>query len=48
MYMPPFDSINKDYLKKVLTNEKLLLHMNEVRYIKVPKYEELSLKSLYP
>ena len=47
-YLPPIDTINKDYLKLILTNEKLLLPMNEVNFIKVPKYEELSVKGIYP
>ena len=46
--MPPKESINKDYLKQILVNEKILLTMDEVRFIKVPKYEELSVKALYP
>lgn len=47
-YLPPKESINKDYLKQILVNEKILLTMDEVRFIKVPKYEELSVKALYP
>ena len=46
--MPPKESINKDYLKQILVNEKILLTMDKVRFIKVPKYEELSVKALYP
>jgi hypothetical protein len=47
-YLPPIESVNKDFLKKILVNEKKLLQLNGVRFVKVPKYEELSVKALYP
>ena len=37
----------KDWLKEVLSGEKDLLKMSELRTIKVKKYDELSVKHLY-
>ena len=34
--------LNKDFLKEVLTEEKKLLHLDEVKRISVPLYEELA------
>ena len=45
-YMPPIDTVNKDFIKQVLADQKTLLHESEVRQIIVPKYEELSVKNL--
>ena len=46
-YLPPLDLVNKNFLKKVLRNEKSLLKMEEVKLVKVPTYEELSVKAMY-
>ena len=48
LYLPPIDCVNKDFLKQILVNEKMLLQLDEVRFIRVPKYEELTVKTLYP
>ncbi len=40
--------INKDFLKQVLTEEKELLLIKDVRFINVPMYDELEVKRLYP
>jgi hypothetical protein len=48
MYMPPAKMVNKDFLKKILTEEKQLLQLNEVKYVHVPHYDELSVKKFYP
>ena len=40
--------INKDFLKQVLASEKSLLKMSELRSINVPKFDELSVKNIYP
>ena len=40
--------LNKDFLKQILSGQKKLLAVNEVRYINVPLYDELSVKSIYP
>jgi len=48
MYLPPAKMVNKDFLKKILTEEKQLLQLNEVKYVHVPHYDELSVKKFYP
>ena len=40
--------INKDFLKQVLTEEKKLLPLNQVKYVNVPRYDELSVKKFWP
>ena len=40
--------MNKDFLKEVLTGEKRLLALNEVKYVNVPLYDELSVVALWP
>ena len=48
MYLPPDTMINKDFLKQVFANEKRLLKLSELRTVNVPKYDELSVKNVYP
>ena len=40
--------INKDFFKEVLTEEKSLLKLDEVKRVNVPLYDELSVVSLWP
>ena len=40
--------MTKDFLKAVLAEEKQLLKKQEVNYIHVPQYDELSVKALWP
>ena len=40
--------INKDFLKQVLTEEKELLLIKDVRFINVPMYDELAVKRVWP
>ena len=40
--------LNKDFLKKVLKEEKKLLSLKEVKYVNDPHYEELSVKKFWP
>ena len=47
-YLPDETVVTKDHLKAVFTGQKQLLKKSEVKEIKVPKYEELSVKTLYP
>ena len=47
-YVPPEKMINKDFLKQVLTDEKSLLPLNRVKYVNVPRYDELSVKQFWP
>ena len=48
MYLPPDICINKDFLKDVLAEKKHLLRLDQVKWINVPLYDELSLKNLGP
>ena len=38
-YLPPHATINKDFLKAVLAEEKQLLKKDEVDHIEVPYYD---------
>ena len=40
--------VNKDFLKQVLGDEKKLLPIADCKFINVPKFDELSVKSIYP
>ena len=40
--------MNKDFLKSILTEERELLEMNDVKWINVGKYDELSVKEIWP
>ena len=40
--------MNKDFLKLILAGEKELLKKEEVAFIEVPHYDELSVKALWP
>ena len=46
--MPDESAVNKDFLKDVLVGKKQLLKKQEVNYIAVPHYEEISVKALWP
>ena len=46
--MPPKTQINKDFLKAVFTEEKKLLKKRAITTVEVPKYDELSVKHLWP
>ena len=46
-YVPPFKQVNKDFLKAVFAEEKRLFKKQAVKYIQVPKYDELSVKALW-
>ena len=48
MYLPSKTSVNKDFLKKVLSEEKQLLPLADVKYVNVPRYDELSVKRFWP
>lgn len=48
LYLPPAYSINKDFLRQVLNDEKKLLRLDEVKRINVPFFDELSVKNIYP
>ena len=40
--------INKDFLKKVLNEQKKLLPLTDVKYVNVPRYDELSVRKFWP
>ena len=48
MYLPPEVMVNKDFLRKVFTEEKKLLSLAQVKWIEVPKLAELSVTNLLP
>lgn len=40
--------INKDYLKLIFADDKKLLTLEQLRTVAVPKYDELSVRNVYP
>ena len=48
LYLPPEHMMNKDFLKEVFEGNKRLLELNDVKYVIVPLYDELSVGSLWP
>ena len=48
LYLPDDTMFNKDFLKQVLAEEKELMPIKDVRFINVPHYDEISVKSLWP
>ena len=48
MYVPPEYMINKDFLKEVLTEDKDLLELKEVKWINAPLFDELSVIKIWP
>ena len=40
--------INKDFLKQVFAEEKKMLLVSQVKLVNVPKYDELSVKNIFP
>ena len=40
--------INKDFLKQVFRDEKKLLMLKDVKYVNIPKYDELSVRRFWP
>ena len=40
--------MNKDFLKEVLTGDKALMQLKEVKRINVPLYDELSVVKVWP
>lgn len=48
LYLPKVDRVNKDFLKDVFAGRKHLIPLSQIRPIKVPDYDELSVKNLWP
>ena len=46
--MPDQAAVNKDFLKDVFVGKKQLLMKQQVSYIAVPHYDEISVKALWP
>ena len=40
--------LNKYFLKAVLADQKRLLKLSELRTVNVPKFDELSVKNIFP
>ena len=40
--------VNKDFLKEILAEKKKLMKVSDVKFIHVPKFDELSVKNVYP
>ena len=40
--------LNKDFIKLVLVEKKKLLSLSKVKNVHIPKYDELSVKKLWP
>ena len=45
--MPPKTQVNKDFLRQVFAEEKILLKKKNVEYVHVSHYQELSVKNLW-
>lgn len=48
LYVPPAKMVNKDFIKQVLQEEKILLPLDKVKFVSVPHYDELSVKKFLP
>ena len=46
--VPPSTSANRDFLRKVFKGEKKLLKVSECRFVNVPKFDELSVRNIFP
>ena len=40
--------VNKDFLKQVVNDEKKLLPIADCKFINIPKFDELSVKNIFP
>jgi len=46
--MPPMEMFTKDFAKEIFEGKKKLLKNYEIKMVKITKYDELSVKNLYP
>ena len=44
--LPPENQINKEFIKKLYRGEKIIFKIQSVRFINVPKLEELSVTNM--
>ena len=45
--MPPYNMVTKDFLRAILSGDKKLLKMSEVRFCNPPAFDEIAVKHLY-
>lgn len=48
LYLPDTSIMNKDFIKEILSGEKNLLKMSDVKSINAPHYAEVSVTNIYP
>ena len=48
LYVPPEKMLNRDFMKQLLVEDKKLLELRHVVHVAVPRYDELSVKKLWP
>ena len=47
-YLPPDPMLNKNFLRDIFQDKKKLMKQADIKCISVPKYDELSVKTLLP
>ena len=47
-YLPPDWMVTKDFIRQVLAEEKVFLKLAELKQVAVPKYDECSVKNMWP
>ena len=48
MFLPSYGATKINFLRSVLCNKKRVLKQSQVTHMVVPRFEELSVKNLYP
>ena len=46
-YVPPWSSFNKDFLKKIMKDEKRLLKRKDVNEVVIPLFDELKVQDVW-
>ena len=46
--MPKIEDCTHDFYKAILLNEKYLLQTSQIKFINVPRYDELSVSKMLP
>ena len=46
--MPPHEFVTKDFLKAVLVEDKGLLDIKDVRWVNMPRYNEITVSKIMP
>ena len=47
LYTPPALMCNKDFLRQIISGEKMLLPLKQVNMVNVPEFDELSVTNLW-